>query len=379
MSHDQFFEICSKNAYGILANGRSGTDFLQSLFDGHPEVLTFNGFFLFYEFWGNAVTNKSSSVNIEDFADEFIGKFIFKLKSKYDIQEQKDKLGINKDESIDINPNAFKNHFINLINKIDFNSKNCLIALTAAYHLSLERNLSNIKIFLHHPHTEDECKHFIKDFPQSTLICMTRDPRANIYSSIRNYFKYYPQAESMPLIFLIFNSIVLDYRRFSKYTEKIITISIENLNQKQVLLNLCHFFKIEYSSTLESSTFGGLKWHGDRLSKQNDNIGTSRDILKNDWESKLSKLDLLVINTLTHDMRTFYGYTNSSRNKAKYLLSILLCFIPLSFERNCLSFKILFSKRPQNFFINWLYFMKRVRFTLNQLTKNKSDFRIVHF
>ena len=35
----------------IDGNGRSGTDFLHSLFDSHPEVLTFNGHFPFKEFF----------------------------------------------------------------------------------------------------------------------------------------------------------------------------------------------------------------------------------------------------------------------------------------------------------------------------------------
>jgi hypothetical protein len=38
----------------IVGNGRSGTDFLHSLFDSHPEVLTFNGHFPFNDFFGES-------------------------------------------------------------------------------------------------------------------------------------------------------------------------------------------------------------------------------------------------------------------------------------------------------------------------------------
>ena len=35
----------------LIGNGRSGLDFLQSLFDSHPEVSQFPGAFFFDKFW----------------------------------------------------------------------------------------------------------------------------------------------------------------------------------------------------------------------------------------------------------------------------------------------------------------------------------------
>ena len=35
----------------LIAGGRTGSDFFQSLLDGHPEISQFPGIFAFDEFW----------------------------------------------------------------------------------------------------------------------------------------------------------------------------------------------------------------------------------------------------------------------------------------------------------------------------------------
>ena len=48
--------------------GRSGLDFLQSLFDNHPEVSQFPGCFFFDDFWSK-IQNES---NLDNIANKFI-------------------------------------------------------------------------------------------------------------------------------------------------------------------------------------------------------------------------------------------------------------------------------------------------------------------
>ena len=40
----------------VAISHRPGTDFLQSLFDGHPQVLTFDGWLKFHLFYQNALS-----------------------------------------------------------------------------------------------------------------------------------------------------------------------------------------------------------------------------------------------------------------------------------------------------------------------------------
>ena len=60
---DHLLEIPS---CALISTGRTGTDFLQSLLDSHPEVLTFNGTLFFYSFWDNSVCVKAKNFNINE-------------------------------------------------------------------------------------------------------------------------------------------------------------------------------------------------------------------------------------------------------------------------------------------------------------------------
>ena len=70
----------SLQPYVLITTGRTGSDFIQSLLDSHTEVLTFNGSLWFHDFWHNAKTTKTDTINISDSLDEFIGIHLEKLK-----------------------------------------------------------------------------------------------------------------------------------------------------------------------------------------------------------------------------------------------------------------------------------------------------------
>ena len=52
----------------LLTTGRTGSDFLQSLLDSHPEVLTFNGRLAFHDFWKRSVCVSTGSFGGSFFA-----------------------------------------------------------------------------------------------------------------------------------------------------------------------------------------------------------------------------------------------------------------------------------------------------------------------
>ena len=95
----------------LVTTGRTGSDFLQSLFDSHPEVFVFNGQLYFHDFWASAISvNYGGKLKIEDILDEFIGLHIKNLKSCYDVLERKGELGESRDSSIDIDIKMFRIH-----------------------------------------------------------------------------------------------------------------------------------------------------------------------------------------------------------------------------------------------------------------------------
>ena len=87
----------------LVTTGRVGSDFFQSLLDSHPEIFVFNGVLRINDFWDNSYTTQyNTEYNIDDVINEFIGKNIVKFKSIYDLEERKNELGENRNESINI-------------------------------------------------------------------------------------------------------------------------------------------------------------------------------------------------------------------------------------------------------------------------------------
>jgi len=178
--------------YTLVATGRTGTDFLQSLLDSHIHVLTFNGPLIsYYDFWESSVVASSEKPCSDDFIDEFVGYHIKFFKSVYDLGERKNELGYGGDESINIDLCSFKEIAHNLLIDREFNKKNLLLAIYGAYAKCLNQDLLQKRIFFHHIHHSHKLGDFIEDFSNAKVISMTRDPRANYYSGIAHRMRFY--------------------------------------------------------------------------------------------------------------------------------------------------------------------------------------------
>lgn len=318
---------------GLITTGRTGTDFLQSLLDMHPQVLTFNGILYFHDFWEQSKCVKSGSFHLPDFLDEFIGHHIEKFKSRYDIQERKDQLGENKDQSLDLDVGTFKQMVVDLMDGQESSSRNILVAIYAAYASCLGQDLWSKKIFFHHIHHAERLNSYLKDFPDSRIICMTRDPRANFVSGILHWRRYDPHMDQQSHLNYYIERILRDAQVLKERHLSYLVIRIEDLGEKKVLKRLCQWMGIEYHESMERSTWGGLLWHADRLStRQKDSQGFSKNLLQNNWETVLSGKDQYVLNYLMHDRLIHYGYPHKKIRFMDRLVVFLFILFPLKFE-----------------------------------------------
>ena len=163
----------------IVATPRSGSDYFQSLLDGHPEVLTFNGSVgLYVGLFPKINFNNANKQNINLSITKFINIYHDWLCTKNDNSEGKNKMGKSKNEFININLNRFKYAMFNYLNLEGFTKKNFSLAVYFAYNIALGLNFKNKKILLMHPHNLDELVHFSKDFRKSKNIFTIRDQRA---------------------------------------------------------------------------------------------------------------------------------------------------------------------------------------------------------
>ncbi|MDQ7816742.1 MAG: sulfotransferase [Melioribacteraceae bacterium] len=333
----------------LVTTGRVGSDFFQSLLDSHPEVFVFNGTLFFHEFWQQSYcANYQGDVDIQDLVDEFIGYNIIKFKSKYDYQERKNQLGLKMDQSISIDIDLFKKHMISLFDFRTINSKNFLIAVYTVYALLLGQDLSRKKLFFHHIHHIWKLDPYLKDFPDSKIISMTRDPRATFVSGVEHWRKYDPKTDTPAHVFFVLKRTIDDAKELKKYPNEFRVLRLEDLGDNKCLHLVCIWLCVSFHQCMNQSTWGGLKWWGDRLSQSKvleNEHGFSPTLAKNNsWKTKLSKIDKALFNYLLADRLQWYSYENQPRTNIFYsLLIFFIILTPLTYEKRFISFHYIFT------------------------------------
>ena len=364
----------------LITTGRTGTDFLQSLLDSHTEIMTFNGSLFFYSFWRDSYCAKVPNINLDDLLDEFIGKHIEKLKSRYDLLERKDRLGENADESVSIDLLLFKKVAKALLLDRVANSKNVLLAIYGAYSICLGQKIEKKTIFFHHIHHAERLESYLSDFPDSKIICMTRDPRANFVSGVQHWKRYDQSKDNGNHLFYYINRILLDAYVLDKLNNDYVVMRIEDLGKKQVLEKLCDWLGISYEDQLARSTWGGMAWRGDRLSSNENEVGGwSAKMLENSWEEKLSATDKYLFNFLMNSRLKFYGYPHRENSVFDYFAIPILILFPLSFELRYFSFSYLWAafqnKNLRVVVLNCYSYLRRVALFYKYYVRTIGRFR----
>lgn len=312
----------------LVTTGRTGSDFLQSLLDFHPQIASFNGHFAVYsEFFTNALTFSILGARPADAADEFIGRYLYKLVSFYDIQEAKDTLGDDYCGWFRIDTALFKAHIVGLMGDLPLTSRNFLLAIYGAYNLCLGQNIDLFRLFFHHPHLDYELKYFLSDFPNSRLIFSVRDPRANFCSHVENFRQYYKSHDNQQHIFKCLQMALEDSILADIYGLEYTAVRLEDLPREEIIKKLANWLNIEFNETMLRSTWAGLDWHGDRISiKKFASTGWSPDRTENGWEKKLGMIEKYIINYITYYRLIWYNY---KVNKITFLDTLFVPFLIL--------------------------------------------------
>ena len=203
----------------ILTTGRTGSDYLQACLDDVPGVMTFSGHLHFYNFCQEINLSNSEVHNLEETLDLFIKKY-YHLFTEDKIENKKINLDIGK----------FKNNFIEITEKKNLSRQKFLFAVYLAYHLTLNRNIENIKIMVHHSHHVLETKKFLNDFANSKLLVTIRDPRANLKSGITNWIKYDESKHNQQHYFTYIKRIREDLEFAKKQSNKKFFLKLEEAN-----------------------------------------------------------------------------------------------------------------------------------------------------
>ena len=304
----------------ILTGGRSGSDLLQSLFDGHDDIIQFPGIIKFKKPFINIFNLKNDYQIAEKFI-KFYPKF---FDSRLNEIERHNQLGENKNEFYLIDKKEFIKNFCKFYKETQKSKIDKLICLHKAYQPSKVK----AKMVLIHIHLHNFLENFLLNFNIKDLkILLTyRDPLVSFCSTIKNWSIYKSGSRFTP--WALHQNYELHFNNFNKLKnirDKIRVVKLEKLHgeNEQVCKKICQFLSIKKQKCFSYSTYHGKKWWGDAIShKYLDGINPE---FKNNFDENLfNKKDLMFLENLLIPILKKYNYPTRSEKKtnSKLFLSI---------------------------------------------------------
>ena len=275
------------NVICICFYGRSGSVFLQSLFDNHPDVITFPGTYLmgFQEWWDSLQTHKSSEV-IKSFIKTYEVMFNPFLEEGEDvpgcgrrpgIDLNFHKTGVNKDKVIAVNRNIFIKELLKLSEnnfKEDplkfFKKIHLALALTQNIKLS---NKTRIVFQLHTPN-EKRIKFLHSNEVSTKVLYAIREPHITAISLYKHYLKRGSSDMNLKTILRIMNN----FSPIKGFENKSACIRLEDLHldSENTIKAFAKYSELDVHENLKESTFQGTNWNN--VSGTNDVRGFNKVI-----------------------------------------------------------------------------------------------------
>ena len=209
----------------ILTGGRSGSDLLQSLFDGHDEVIQFPGIIKFQ----NSLKSLFELDTDYQIAEKFVSLFPHFFDSRINEIERHNQLGENKNEFYLIDKEEFIKNFCKFYKSTQKKKIDKLVCLHKAYQPSKTR----AKIILIHVHLYNFLENFLLTFKTDDVkILLTfRDPLVSLCSTIKNWSTYKSGSFFTP--WALHQNYELHFNNFTKLkniTSEIKVVKLEKLH-----------------------------------------------------------------------------------------------------------------------------------------------------
>ena len=337
--------------------GRSGTVFLHSLFDGHPEVLTFpatrlNSFH--HRQWPDIASANSRA--------EMARKFVAWNPSCFDGRRDRwleglADLGPNKDTPLFVDEARFEEALLARLpdgppGKIT--RREFFLAAHFAYAEARGEDTSKKTLLLYHMHSPeayDGVRAALDDFPGMVAIGTVRDPIRSLASYLRknrDVARAWGQADRDEYGRMArtggFNALyrhqlagwseLFDRLRIPRHT-----VRLEDLHDRPraSMERLAAWLGIAWDERLLESTWGGLAYWGDQLavSRQHGFSGAHTRYAADKTHAALDRLDRYVLTGLLARFLRAHGYEPPPWHAR--VLAPLLLHVPTKVEREALT------------------------------------------
>ncbi|MDO8463847.1 MAG: hypothetical protein Q7S46_01125 [Gallionella sp.] len=309
----------------LITGGRTGSDFFQSLLDGHPEIMSFPGIFFFDSFWESLSPTESPIVISTKLCREYPHFF----DSRLNVQERHHMLGANRNEFFLVDQAFFQEKFSDLMKDRKFSKMNILECLHAAYTLASKGELSQKKLILLHLHNIHRLK-VVTDMDVDILYTL-RDPLANLSAAVKNWLNYKESNlfNSGSLAFHI-DRVVNGLSDVLEYEKRTFVVQLENLHtrHKDVMTEFCEIYGISFHECMALSTYHGKLWWGDAVSGKF--LSGVNPVFKNCVDlSAYFERDVELLENALMPLLHAYGYPRRSTIswKTKWLF-----FMPMKYE-----------------------------------------------
>ena len=342
----------SKEPICLLGFGRSGSLFLQSLLDGHPEVSSLPGYFFNGWFnqnsWSTFEPDYSDLNWREQLADNICKYFEpqFNAHSKKSLigMPSKDsswlahytgftQLGENNSEVLELDQDIFKKHLIDLLMSYDeIDPRICFNAINDSFDLAYRQNLENIKkVTLYHQHNPSffERVNFNYCYPNNKTICIVRNPIQMLESWILHDLTKMQQISENTTSFFDtddFSKVLSTTKNILSTLEHFLNpmnsfknvrgVRLEDIknNPKQILTKLTKWIGIKEDKSLYDSNFLGKKFS--RTSINLTNIeGFDTQAIDAPIGRVFHSRDIQILETLFWPFMDEYGYTKMSKKQ----------------------------------------------------------------
>lgn len=377
-NHRLVEHILNTRVVAIFAWGSSGSVFLQSLLDNHPQILMFPATFIMNfhsQIWPRLENIFMQQNNaLERAIEQFCKELYLSFDAQQDTSDYKlNQLGENQNQFIAVEVQRFKAHCIEIAtlfqnHNIPLNRANFFLMVHYAYSLAREQDILEKQLLIYPLHNLDKVEDVglvLSDFPRFKSIVCCRNPFKSLSSNLRMtrtlkqaQGKTYTLEETVPeglfhrfyLIQLVgFENIA------SKFDLPTYYQPLESLHHqpKETLLNLMKWLQIDWSDTLLNSTFNGLKYWGNRSMKEPlSDFSSNYHARDKEWKQQLNALDRYVLGGLLAAYIEEYSYGQTSWLQQKLIPFLIL--IPTKLERQAL------IKHKESIRSSWIHYLDRI-------------------
>jgi tetratricopeptide (TPR) repeat protein len=345
--------------------GSSGSLFIQSLFDHHPNMLMTPGLYStwFYGFWDNYCTysrerDSQTLFKVEALIDEFMRVQAYWFTHEGAVQAHGlHQLGEEMNEPAYVPPETFK---AALLQRLayggefvgDYLSRSSFFLATyLAYADALGRKVKQPTVIVFGIHSQVKLAPLlVEDFPQTKFLYTVREPIQNFGSCVKHliscinegvYSDQLNVAESS--LVQILNDYFLLYKDNLKGTTPLLetyrdnsrAVRLEDLHQKprETLEAVCQWLRIPWDDALLQSTFNGKRWWNRPKSTMRVS-GFTEKIISQKYSDFHNQFDRLRISSLAYRKYKLWHYSvpEYAGSVPFRLLMLLLILVPWKLE-----------------------------------------------